>query len=93
MAYDGVEIFSNGSGSYTELRKDYLVADLVKMATAKVNNKPKQIYKLTSIFFYSLAAVTFLVIYGVVTEAAFISLELHVLRSMGSSSQKRKLIL
>jgi len=36
MAYDGVEIFSNGSGSYTELRKDHMVADLLKSATGKV---------------------------------------------------------
>lgn len=38
MAYDGVEIFANGSGSYTELRKDHMVADLIKSATAKVRN-------------------------------------------------------
>lgn len=35
MSADGVEIIANGSGSYTELRKAYVVADLVKSATYK----------------------------------------------------------
>lgn len=35
MGFDGVEIISNSSGSYTELRKAYIVADLVKSATFK----------------------------------------------------------
>lgn len=35
MALDGVEIIVNGSGSYTELRKAYIVVDLVKSATSK----------------------------------------------------------
>lgn len=35
MGFDGVEIFCNASGSYTELRKAYIVADLVKNATYK----------------------------------------------------------
>ncbi|XP_067120928.1 glutamine-dependent NAD(+) synthetase [Centruroides vittatus] len=34
-ALDGVEIFVNGSGSYHELRKAYILVDLVKSATAK----------------------------------------------------------
>lgn len=34
-ALDGVEIFLNGSGSYHELRKAYILVDLVKSATAK----------------------------------------------------------
>ncbi|KAJ8675945.1 hypothetical protein QAD02_011731 [Eretmocerus hayati] len=35
MALDGVEIISNGSGSYFELRKAYVTVDLVKSATFK----------------------------------------------------------
>lgn len=35
MSLDGVEIISNGSGSYTELRKAYITVDLVKSATFK----------------------------------------------------------
>lgn len=35
MALDGVEIICNSSGSYTELRKSYVVTDLVKSATFK----------------------------------------------------------
>jgi NAD+ synthase (glutamine-hydrolysing) len=35
MALDGVEIISNSSGSYTELRKAYVSVDLVKSATFK----------------------------------------------------------
>lgn len=35
MGLDGVEIFVNSSGSYTELRKAYVVCDLVKSATYK----------------------------------------------------------
>lgn len=35
MSSDGVEIISNSSGSYMELRKAYIVADLVKNATYK----------------------------------------------------------
>ncbi|XP_065158505.1 glutamine-dependent NAD(+) synthetase isoform X3 [Atheta coriaria] len=35
MGLDGVEIFVNSSGSYTELRKAYVVCDLVKSATFK----------------------------------------------------------
>ncbi|KAF5302935.1 hypothetical protein FQA39_LY02115 [Lamprigera yunnana] len=35
MCLDGVEIICNGSGSYTELRKAYIVIDLVKSATMK----------------------------------------------------------
>ncbi|GBN76726.1 putative glutamine-dependent NAD(+) synthetase [Araneus ventricosus] len=35
LSFDGVEIISNGSGCYHELRKAYVVVDLVKSATAK----------------------------------------------------------
>lgn len=35
MCLDGVEIISNGSGSYMELRKAYVTVDLVKSATYK----------------------------------------------------------
>ncbi|XP_072045971.1 glutamine-dependent NAD(+) synthetase-like [Amphiura filiformis] len=35
MALDGVEIFTNGSGSHHELRKCHTVSDLVKSATMK----------------------------------------------------------
>lgn len=35
MGLDGVEIISNGSGSYMELRKAYITVDLVKSATFK----------------------------------------------------------
>ncbi|XP_035219009.1 glutamine-dependent NAD(+) synthetase-like [Stegodyphus dumicola] len=35
QSLDGVEIISNGSGCYHELRKAYVVVDLVKSATAK----------------------------------------------------------
>lgn len=35
MSSDGVEIISNSSGSYMELRKAYVVADLVRNATYK----------------------------------------------------------
>ncbi|KAH3725768.1 glutamine-dependent NAD(+) synthetase-like [Dreissena polymorpha] len=35
MALDGVEIFTNGSGSHHELRKAYVRVDLVKSATMK----------------------------------------------------------
>ncbi|KAM7299174.1 glutamine-dependent NAD(+) synthetase isoform X1 [Ixodes scapularis] len=35
QALDGAEIIVNGSGSYHELRKTYIVADLIKSATAK----------------------------------------------------------
>lgn len=35
MALDGVEIISNSSGSYMELRKAYITVDLVKSATLK----------------------------------------------------------
>ena len=36
MGLDGVEIFSNGSGSHHELRKAYIRVDLIKSCTAKV---------------------------------------------------------
>ena len=36
MGLDGVEIFTNGSGSHHELRKAHTRVDLVKSATAKV---------------------------------------------------------
>lgn len=35
LSLDGVEIIANGSGCYHELRKAYVVVDLVKSATAK----------------------------------------------------------
>lgn len=35
LSLDGVEIISNGSGSYMELRKAYVTVDLVKSATFK----------------------------------------------------------
>lgn len=35
LSLDGVEIISNGSGSYMELRKAYVTVDLVKSATYK----------------------------------------------------------
>lgn len=35
MSLDGVEIFSNGSGSYMSLRKAYTIVDLIKSATLK----------------------------------------------------------
>ncbi|WAR07701.1 NADE-like protein, partial [Mya arenaria] len=35
MALDGVEIFTNGSGSYHELRKAYVRVDLIKSGTMK----------------------------------------------------------
>lgn len=35
MGLDGVEIISNGSGSYMELRKAYITVDLIKSATFK----------------------------------------------------------
>lgn len=35
MSLDGVEIISNGSGSYGELRKAYVTVDLVKSASMK----------------------------------------------------------
>lgn len=35
MSLDGVEIFVNGSGSYTEIRKTYVSKDLVTSATAR----------------------------------------------------------
>ncbi|XP_050303483.1 glutamine-dependent NAD(+) synthetase [Anthonomus grandis grandis] len=35
LALDGVEIICNGSGSHTALRKNYVLADLVKTATMK----------------------------------------------------------
>ncbi|KAJ8929500.1 hypothetical protein NQ314_017793 [Rhamnusium bicolor] len=35
LALDGVEIICNGSGSYSELRKGYVIVDLVKNATMK----------------------------------------------------------
>ena len=36
LGLDGVEIFTNGSGSHHELRKTYVRVDLIKSATAKV---------------------------------------------------------
>ena len=44
MALDGVEIITNASGSYHELRKAYIRVDLVKSASAKVTDK-KQIMR------------------------------------------------
>ena len=38
MTLDGVEIFTNGSGSHHELRKGHTVCDLVKAATMRVRN-------------------------------------------------------
>lgn len=35
LSLDGVEIICNGSGSHTQLRKNYILADLVKCATMK----------------------------------------------------------
>lgn len=35
LSMDGVEIICNGSGSHTELRKNYILSDLVKNATMK----------------------------------------------------------
>ena len=36
MGLDGVEIFTNGSGSHHELRKGYQLKDLITSATRKV---------------------------------------------------------
>ena len=36
MGLDGVEIFTNGSGSYHELRKLHKRVDLIRSATSKV---------------------------------------------------------
>ena len=36
MGLDGVDVFTNGSGSYHELRKANVRIDLVRSATAKV---------------------------------------------------------
>jgi NAD+ synthase (glutamine-hydrolysing) len=35
MGLDGVEIFTNGSGSHHELRKAYITVDLIKSACSK----------------------------------------------------------
>lgn len=35
LSMDGVEIICNGSGSHTQLRKNHVLADLVKSATMK----------------------------------------------------------
>jgi hypothetical protein len=40
MGLDGVELIVNGSGSYMELRKAYVIVDLVKSATLKVKRCP-----------------------------------------------------
>ncbi len=40
MGLDGVEIFTNASGSHHELRKAYVRVDLIKSATAKVFYQP-----------------------------------------------------
>ena len=39
MGLDGVEIFTNSSGSHHQLRKAYIRVDLVKSATSKVTVK------------------------------------------------------
>jgi hypothetical protein len=40
MGLDGVEIFTNSSGSHHELRKLYARVDLIKEATMKVGSLP-----------------------------------------------------
>lgn len=39
MGLDGVEIFTNSSGSHHELRKLYTRVELIKEATLKVNGR------------------------------------------------------
>ena len=46
MGLDGVEIFTNSSGSHHQLRKAYIRVDLVKSATAKVT----LMYKISQVF-------------------------------------------
>jgi len=42
MGLDGVEIFTNSSGSHHELRKLYRRVELIKEATLKVRQKKNQ---------------------------------------------------
>ena len=41
MGLDGVEIFTNSSGSHHELRKLYTRIELIKEATLKVSSTPQ----------------------------------------------------
>jgi hypothetical protein len=58
MGLDGVEIFTNSSGSHHELRKLYARVDLIKEATLKVNTFTIFAIFNTSVSFYSLAVST-----------------------------------
>jgi hypothetical protein len=42
MGLDGVEIFTNSSGSHHELRKLYTRVELIKEATLKVTDVPQR---------------------------------------------------
>ena len=57
MALDGVEIITNASGSYHELRKAYIRVDLVKSASAKVTDT-KQITRVKCSYPHKMQFVT-----------------------------------
>lgn len=47
MGLDGVEIFTNSSGSHHELRKLYTRVELIKEATMKVDRISFEVFRLT----------------------------------------------
>ena len=70
MGLDGVEIFTNSSGSHHELRKLHTRVDLIKEATQKVMD-PLQPVLFSHRTQYSWAEFTFILINKVVTAIDF----------------------
>lgn len=58
MGLDGVEIFTNSSGSHHELRKLYRRVEVMKEATEKVRGRAKMFLQFTDISVRSLGAST-----------------------------------
>ena len=71
MGLDGVEIFTNSSGSHHELRKLYRRVELIKEATLKVRIPFAKFYFFNTNYLHSLAEFTSMLISKDVMVTAF----------------------
>jgi len=72
MGLDGVEIFTNSSGSHHELRKLYRRVELIKEATLKVFGLSSYAFHLTlNALYFSLVVFIYMLINKDVTETVF----------------------
>ena len=72
MGLDGVEIFTNSSGSHHELRKLYRRVELIKEATLKVFGLPSYAFHLAlNALYFSLVVFIYMLINKDATETVF----------------------